>query len=245
MRFGKELIDRWGLLLAASSAGAAWAVQLPAFAAIGVGVVVLAARAGVASLSREPRKPLAAPLPDVDERSDEGRWLTRARAAAGGFESISESLVDGPLADRVGSMGGTVQETVTTLHRLAGRASTTGKALGRIDAAALAAERSRLKANLRTATDDVRLDLQQAMDAVQTQLDVHARLTGARTKLLAQLQSGALGLESLVARVVELSAVTDDAHVDTLAITELTDQLEGIRRGVVETEEATRRSLGG
>lgn len=236
MRFGKELIDRWGLLLAASSAGVAWAVQLPLIAAIGM---------GAAALSREPRKPLAAPLPDVDDRSEEGRWLTRARAAADGFESISESLVDGPLADRVGSMGGTVCETVTTLHRLSGRASNTGKALGRIDAASLAAERSRLNASLRTATDDVRLDLRQAMDAVQAQQDVHARLSGARTKLLAQLQSGALGLESLVDRVVELSAVTDDAHVDTGTITELTEQLEGIRRGVVETEEATRRSLGG
>ncbi|MFD8492573.1 hypothetical protein [Amycolatopsis sp. NPDC059657] len=243
MRFGKELLDRWGVLLAATSAGAAWAVQLPVAAAIGVGVVALVARAGIATLSRE--KETVAALPDVDTHSEEGHWLRRARTAASGFESVSKSLVDTPLADRVTAMGAGVQETVTTLHRLAGRVATTGKALSRIDPAGLAAERSRLAASLRTATEDVRTDLRHAMDSVQAQEDVHARLSGARNKLLAQLQSGALGLESLVARVVELSAVTGDAHVDTGTIIELTEQLEGIRRGVVETEETTRRSLGG
>ncbi|WP_370946000.1 hypothetical protein AB5J62_44075 [Amycolatopsis sp. cg5] len=243
MRFGKELIDRWGLLLGASSAGVAWAVQLPLAAAIGVGVTALVARAGIAAATHE-KEPVAT-LPDVDARSEEGRWLQRARAAANGFESASESLVDGPMAGRVTAMGAGVEETVTTLHRLAGRAATTGRALSRIDAAGLAAERSRLTANLRTAPEDVRTDLRQAIDSVQAQQDVYARLSGARAKLLAQLQSGALGLESLTTRVVELSAVTDHANVDTPAIFELTDQLEGIRRGVVETEETTRRALGG
>jgi len=245
MRFGKELFEPWGLLLAATSAGVAWAVQLPTVAVVGVAVAVLAARAGVASLGRsKDPAPRSVTMPDVDERSTEGQWLRRARAAAAGFASISDSLSDGPLADRLGPMHDWMQETVTTLHRLAGRASATGKALSHIDTAALAAERSRLTASLRTATDDVQPDLEQAMAAVQTQQDVHARLSGARNKLLAQLQSGALGLESLVARVVELSATTEYASVDTGAITDLTDQLEGIRRGVAETEEATRRSLG-
>lgn len=243
MRFGKELIDRWGVLLGASSAGVAWAVQLPVVAAIGVGVVALVARAGIATLTQE-KEPVAT-LPEVDAYSEEGRWLQRARAAAAGFESAGKSIVDGALGDRVTSMGADVGETVTTLHRLAGRAATTGKALSRIDPAGLAAERARLTVSLRTAPEDVRTDLRQAVDSVRAQEDVHARLSGARAKLLAQLQSGALGLESLVTRVVELSAVPDDAHADTSSITELTEQLEGIRRGVVETDEMTRRSLGG
>ena len=79
---------------------------------------------------------------------------------------------------------------------------------------------------------------------VQAQADGHARLSGARDKLLAQLQSGARGLDSLVARVAELTAATTDVAIDTGAVRELSDQLEGIRQGVLETEQATRKSLG-
>jgi hypothetical protein len=247
MGFRKELLEPWGLLLAASSAGIAWAVQVPTLAAVGVGAVVLAARAAIAGLSRkdEPAARIVK-VPEVDAHSAEGDWLSRAKAAATGFASISESLSTGPLAERVTEMESSVQETVGTLHRLAGRATTTGNALGHIDPSALAVEKARLHRALQMADAEVHADLEQSLAAIQAQEDVYARLSAARKKLLAQLQSGALGLDSLVARVVELSATTDaEMTIDTGTIGELTDQLEGIRRGVVETEAATRRSLGG
>ncbi len=245
MRFVRELAEPWGLLLAATSAGAAWAVQLPVVAAIGVGVTVLAARAGVAAATRA--KPAAEPeeraFPDVEPGSAEADWLRRAEAAADGFESISGALDTGPLAERVADMEPVVRETVDTLRRLAGRASATGKALARVDLGAVSAEKARLTKDLKTADDDIRGDLLQSLEAVQAQEDVHTRLSSARRKLLAQLRSGALGLDGLVARAAELSAATGDSLLDTTTIGELSEQLEGIRRGVVETEEATRRSL--
>ncbi|WP_410658586.1 hypothetical protein [Amycolatopsis sp. lyj-112] len=244
MRFVRELAEPWGLLLAATSAGAAWAVQLPVLAAVGVGAAVLAARAGIAAATRP--KPEAEPEEkqplDVAAGSPEAGWLRRAEAAAEGFESISGSLDAGPLADRVADMEPVVSETVDTLRRLAGRTTATGKALARVNLAAVAAEKARLRKALKTADDDIRGDLLQSLESVQTQEDVHARLTSAQRKLLAQLQSGALGLDGLVARAAELSAATGDSLVDTRTIGELSEQLEGIRRGVVETEEATRRS---
>ncbi|UUV28336.1 hypothetical protein NQK81_26425 [Amycolatopsis roodepoortensis] len=246
MRFVRELTEPWGLLLAATSAGAAWAVQLPVLAALGVGVTVLAARAGVAAATRP--KPLPEPeerpLPDVEPGSPEADWLRRAEAAADGFGSISASLDTGPLADRVADMEPVVRETVDTLRRLAARASATGKALARVDLGAVSAEKARLRKDLKSADDDIRGDLIQSLEAVQAQEDVHARLSSAQRKLLAQLRSGALGLDGLVARAAELSAATGDSLLDTTTIGELSEQLEGIRRGVVETEEATRRSFG-
>ncbi|MEV7549690.1 hypothetical protein AB0N89_08710 [Amycolatopsis sp. NPDC089917] len=245
MRFVRELAEPWGLLLAATSAGAAWAVQLPVVTALGVGVTVLAARAGVAAATRKPAPdPEERALPDVEPGSPEAGWLRRAEAAAEGFSSISDSLEAGPLADRVADMAPVVRETVDTLRRLAGRATATGKALTRVDAGAVSAEKARLRKELKTADDDIRGDLTQSLEAVQAQQDVHARLTSAQRKLMAQLRSGALGLDGLVARAAELSAATGDALLDTTTIGELGEQLEGIRRGVVETEEATRRSLG-
>ena len=245
MRFVRELGDMWGLLLAATSAGVAWAVQLPPLAAVGVGAAVLVARAGVAIASGEKRpEPPQAKVLDVARGSVEESWLRRAESAADGFASLGDSLDPGPLADRVAEMKPSVRETLETLRRLAGRASATGNALSRVDAQAVATERRRLEHALATAGDDVREDLEQSLASVQAQADVHERLSGARKKLLAQLQSGALGLDSLVARVAELTAATSDLAVDTGTILELSDQLEGIRRGVVETEQATRRSLG-
>ncbi|RSM38620.1 hypothetical protein DMA12_32575 [Amycolatopsis balhimycina DSM 5908] len=245
MKFARELAEPWGLLIAATSAGAAWAVQLPVVAAVGVGVAVLAARAGVAVATREKEPaPREARVLDVASGSAEANWLNRAESAADGFVSLSESLATGPLAERVADMEPVVQETLSTLRRLAGRASATGNALSRVDLDAVAHERRRLQRELRTANPEVRGDLEQALTAVQAQADVHARLSGARDKLLAQLQSGALGLDSLVARVAELTAATTDVAVDTGAVRELSDQLEGIRQGVLETEQATRRSLG-
>jgi hypothetical protein len=245
MKFARELAEPWGLLFAATSAGVAWAVQLPVVAALGVGLAVLAARAGVAVATREkePEQREARVL-DVTPGSPEAEWLQRAEHAADGFVSLSGSLGAGPLADRVADMEPVVEETLSTLRRLAGRASATGKALSRVDPDAIAREQRRLSRELRSAREDIRDDLEQALTAVRAQADVHARLSGARDKLLARLQSGALGLDSLVARVAELTAATTDVTVETGAVRELSDQLEGIRQGVLETEEATRRSVG-
>jgi hypothetical protein len=245
MKFARELAEPWGLLLAATSAGVAWAVQLPVLVAILIGVAVLAARAGVAFVGRaqEPA-PREARVLDVVSGSAEETWLRRAEGAAEGFASLSSSLDAGPLADRVSDMEPVVQETLATLRRLAGRASATGKALSRVDLDAVTRERRRLEQSIGSAREEVRGDLEQALAAVQAQADVHARLSGASDKLLAQLQSGALGLDSLVARVAELTAATTDVAVDTGAVRELSDQLEGIRQGVLETEQATRKSLG-
>jgi hypothetical protein len=245
MKFARELAQPWGLLLAATSAGVAWAVQLPVAASAGIGVAVLAAWAGVSVATRDKEPaPREARVLDVAAGSAEENWLRRAEAAADGFVSLSDSLGHGPLADRVADMEPVVRETLATLRRLAGRASATGNALSRVDLDAVARERRRLERELRSAHADVRADLEQALTAVQAQADVHARLSGARDKLLAQLQSGALGLDSLVARVAELTAATTDVTVDTGAVRELSDQLEGIRQGVLETEQATRKSLG-
>jgi hypothetical protein len=245
MRFARELAEPWGLLFATTSAGVAWAVQLPVAAALGVGLAVLAARAGVAVATREPEpERREARVLDVTPGSAEAGWLQRAEHAADGFGSLSASLDAGPLAHRVADMEPVIRETLSTLRRLAGRASATGKALSRVDLDAVARERRRLTAELRSAREEVRGDLEQALSAVQAQADVHARLSGARDKLLAQLQSGALGLDSLVARVAELTAAATDVAVDTSAVRELSDQLEGIRQGVLETDQATRKSLG-
>jgi hypothetical protein len=76
---------------------------------------------------------------------------------------------------------------------------------------------------------------------------VHQRLYDTAAALLARMQSGALGLESLVARVAELIALADASPggVDGVQqLDELAADLEGLRLGLAETEALSRRVLG-
>lgn len=244
MRFLRELAEPWGVLLAATSAGAAWAVQLPVGAAAGVGGAVLVTKAAVATwLAREQRGPAGLGPPRIEPGSEEASWVRRSEDAADEFDAVRRMLPAGPLADEVTGMESGVEETLQTLRRLAGRATTTAQAMRRIDAGALAEERQQLQR--RAAGADVRADVEKSLASLERQQAVYDRLSAARTKLLAQLTAGAHGLEELVARLVELSATTEvgpELGGDTLG--GLTDQLEGIRRGVAEADEASRRSLG-
>jgi hypothetical protein len=252
MALKDELRDRWGILLGATAAGATWAVlptgwHVNLLLAPLVGVAVWGTKAVLAALEHGRAKPrLGAPrrLP-VDARAEEGRWLARARRAASSFGELAASMDAGPLADRVGQMRGQVEETAATLERLAGQATAAGQALARIDDRFLAAEAARLAASRAAASGEVATELDRAIASVASQRQVHQRLAAARGNVLARLESGTLGLESLVARVVELStlAATGSAP-EAGGVQQLADELEGIRQGLAETEEVSRRALG-
>ncbi|PPK61735.1 hypothetical protein V5P93_000103 [Actinokineospora auranticolor] len=245
MSYARELADPWGLLLAASATGVAWAIHLPVAATLGVGVVVLAARAAVAGWSSRVEEVPEPRVIEIEADTPEAQWLLRAAGAQEDFASIAGSLAAGPLADQVNGMAGGIDDTVRGLNRLASRAVTTGRAIARLDPAALAADERRLLKARKQAGSGVRAELDRSLESVRSQLAVHERLTAAYERLMAQLESGTIGLEGLVVRVVELSATTADyPAVDGNLITDLTDQLEGIRAGVAETEETVRRTVG-
>lgn len=182
--------------------------------------------------------------PQLDPRSPEGVWYARALAA--GMRDLPEawdSLPAGPVADSIAEMAPDIRETVARLHCLARRASPLSDAISHISLSSLAAERIRLQRALKTAEPELRASIDQASASIREQEDVHARLSATRDKLLIRLQAGALGLESLVTRVVELSALEGSGTVTPL-IADLSDRLEGLRQGIAETEEATKRVLG-
>ena len=245
MALKQELTEPWGLLLGAAAAGTAWAVGLPVAAAGAVGAVVWATKAVSAALERRRPSQLGyqGTLP-VDARSAESVWLQRSDQAAAGFAELAGSMSTGPLAERVAMMQPEVDDTVQALHRLAGQATAAGRALARIDDTALAADAERLLAARATASGDIAVQLDRSLASVRAQQEIHDRLMAARNGVLARLESGTLGLESLVARVVELSAMAvsgPDGEVG--AVDQLGDELEGIRQGLAETEEVSRQAL--
>jgi len=246
MAFKDELADPWGLLLGATAGAAAWAVGVPVLAGAGVGAAVWLTRTAVAGLERrrsqvERREPRRLP---VERRAPEGRWLERAQRAAESFSQLGGSMHAGPLAERASMMAPKVSDTVTALERLAGQATAVGQAIARLDGQFLAAEAERLRADRARASGDVAGELDRSLASVQAQREVLGRLAAARNGVLARLESGTLGLESLVARLVELDAMAAAGPTGDLgAVDQLGDELEGIRQGLAETEEISRRAL--
>jgi hypothetical protein len=245
LAFKDELGEPWGLLIGATAAGTAWAVNLPLAVAGGIGAAVWLTKAGLAAWERRRAGPERREVRlAVEESAPEGRWLLRARTAAGTFSELAASMAAGPLADRVELMRPQVDDTVDTLERLAGQAGAAGRALARIDDRFLAAEAERLQASRAAAAGEIAAELDRSLASVQVQREVHGRLAAARKGVLARLESGTLGLESLVARVVELSAMATGGPVsETGAVDQLSDELEGIRQGLAETEEVSRQAL--
>ena len=170
-------------------------------AAGAVGAVVWATKAVSAALERRRPSQLGyqGTLP-VDARSAESAWLQRSDQAAAGFAELAGSMSTGPLAERVAMMQPEVADTVQALHRLAGQATAAGRALARIDDTALAADAERLRAARATASGDIAVQLDRSLASVRAQQEIHDRLVVARNGVLARLESGTLGLESLVAR---------------------------------------------
>ncbi|WP_169982950.1 hypothetical protein [Microbispora sp. H10836] len=247
-RFTDELRDPWALLLGATAAGAAWAVNLPpagaAVAGVGVWLIKAFASAWQAAGGESRTEPEA---PPVARGSVEEAWLRRAEQAAASFADLAASMRGQILLDRIAAMRPQVDDTVATLRRLAGHATVTGSALARFDPRFLEQERARLTQARRTARQEVAGELDRSIAALDAQREVYDRLSGARERVLARLQSGAISLEGLVARAVEISAMTataDGAGGGARALDDLTSELELTRQSLHEVEEATRNDLG-
>ncbi|WP_182879878.1 MULTISPECIES: hypothetical protein [unclassified Microbispora] len=247
-RFTEELRDPWALLLGATAAGAAWAVDVhPAGAAVaGVAVWLTKAFASAWQSTGDESRP-EPQEPPVARGSVEEAWLRRAERAAGSFADLAGSMRGQILLDRIADMRPQVDDTVGTLRRLAGHASVTGSALARFDPRFLDQERARLTQARRTARQEVAGELDRSIAALDAQREVYGRLSGARERVLARLESGAISLEGLVARAVEISAMTatsGGADGGGQALHDLTTELELTRQSLHEVEEATRRDLG-
>ncbi|TLP61966.1 hypothetical protein [Microbispora triticiradicis] len=247
-RFTEELRDPWALLLGATAAGAAWAVDVhPAGAAVaGVAVWLTKAFASAWQSTGDESRP-EPQGPPVARGSAEEAWLRRAERAAGSFADLAGSMRGQILLDRIADMRPQVDDTVGTLRRLAGHASVTGSALARFDPRFLDQERARLTQARRTARQEVAGELDRSIAALDAQREVYGRLSGARERVLARLESGAISLEGLVARAVEISAMTatsGGADGGGQALHDLTTELELTRQSLHEVEEATRRDLG-
>lgn len=252
MSLSDEIRDPWSYVVGGLAGGMAFAVGIFPPAAIAIGAAVLGAKVATGAFTKSGRKRADKSrdrrLP-VITRTDEAKWLYRAEQAADQFHDIAHAASEGPIADRVRTFGMQTDESIASLQRLAGQASAVRLAIARIDPRRLQYERDRLMAEHDRISDPgVRAERERSLRSVQTQLETYQRLAVTLTTLLARLESGALAIEGLVARlseVVALAAASGVAAGGGSQVDELAQELEGLRAGLVETEGITTQAVEG
>jgi hypothetical protein len=256
MSLRDEVRDPWSYVLGGVAGGLAWAlipvgVVLAPIVGVGVGAAVVGAKVLAGAFAHPedgPKRYRVRRLP-VAEHSNEAEWLQRAERAQRAFRDIASSAPEGPVAERVQAFGAQTDEALASLERLAGQASAIRLALGRIDPARLTQERDRLLNALRADTDPaVRAERQRSLASVEAQGQGYTRLYAALSTLLARLESGALGLEGLVARLAEVVALTETSNTASGSLSQVDDlatELEGLRAGLVEAEGVSTRAVEG
>lgn len=258
MSIGDEFRDPWGLLVAAVTGGLGWVFvdavagassATAVVAGLGIGISALGVKVISGALFN--RGADAGYDDDADAEvlpgSPEQAWLRRAQLAARSLREVAAGARTGPISDRLASVVAEATSTLGDMRRIAGQTSAVTSAMWRVDVSRLQREQAQLVQTRETAFDPgIKAEIDRSLVSVRGQLDVHKRLYDAAAALLARMQSGALGLESLVARIAELVALADASPggVDGVAqIDELAADLEGLRLGLAETEELSRRVL--
>jgi len=248
-RLSRQLSEPWGLVVAGVSGGMAWAVAASSLgpAAIGLGAAVGAAVLGVKAVSGALLDRGAEPPPRRPRRASTGvGFSARAERAVHALEDMADGSAPGPLSRQLTTAVSEARDTLAGLDRLGGQAAAVRQALERADTGSLDAELERLQRLLRSASDPAVADLRRSEAAVRDRIAVRDRLTQAGIVLYARMESVTLGLESLVARVAEvlaLSTTTGGSDDPSGEVAELALELEGLRVGLAETEQVSRGAL--
>lgn len=243
MALRDEIREPWGLMIGALAGGLGWAVGIPALGAAAVGAAVYAMKVVVGTLVNPDG---GARELSVRPRSEEEGWVRRAERAVRSFRRLGASALPGPISERFGRIGEQAEQTLADVRRLAGQVSSVREALQHVGSARLSEEEARLAEDLaRAPGEEVAAEIRRSLGSIRSQLEVRDRLGQAGAKLMARIESVVLGLESLVARLVEvLTLVEAQSPVEgAQRIDELADELEGLRAGLAETEDLSRRAL--
>jgi hypothetical protein len=240
VRVKRHLLNPLAVLLGAI-AGVVTSVSVPDDMHVGAGIGVAGVVYLLTAALAGARPDRAAAPPRLTGQA--GRWLQRAEQACRSLGDLARQPSATAQLSQVAGEAGTV---LSPMRRLAEQIAAVDAALARVPVTRLQLEHDRLVDALATTTlDSLRAERQRALDSLAGQLAVGTRLTGARDTLVARLQATALGLEGLVARAAEVQVLAAAPGVDTSAdqILELSADLDGLRAGLAEAEEVSRRVL--
>jgi uncharacterized protein (DUF1778 family) len=247
-----ELRDPWGALLAGVAGGVSWAAAgviaagvPPVALGIGIGAAVYGVKVAVGAMTGD-RTP--APPPPTRPRygTPAFDFLKRAEGATRSLEDMARhASTTSPTDLAVQHAAEEARGILTDMQRLGGQSAAVMSAMTRVDAPGLEAEAAQLQARASAAPGDA--SAQASYQASRDRIAVRDRLQQAGQALDGRLQASALGLEGLVARVAELSAMANSVgEVDPTPadLAQLTTELDGLRMGLADVEQVARKALG-
>ena len=176
------------------------------------------------------------------------QWLVRAEQADRSLADLAAAPGNAVARAQLGPVRDGAAEAAGTLRRLAGQVTAVEEALDRVQVGRLEGERRHLEAAVAAAAGErLRAERQRSLDSVTEQLAVAARLADARDTLLARMQATVFTMEGLVARTAEVLAMSASGGLDLTEdrLAELSGDLDGLRAGLAEAEEVSRRVLDG
>jgi hypothetical protein len=245
-RLRDELRDPWGPLVAGVVGGLSWAVGTPVLAAVAVGAAVYGVKAALGSVLDRDDSPGDGPAPPRPAPgSTAGLWLRRAESAVRALDDMARSHGTSPADLATTRAAEEADEVLASMRQLGGHVVTVGQALARSDAPGLDEEAARLRSAASRSPGDT--SAHRSADAVTDRVAVRDRLRRAQADLEGRMQSSALGLEGLVARVAEVrasSATAGDMDGSASSLSALSTELEGLRQGLADVDEVARRALG-
>jgi hypothetical protein len=242
-RLREELTDPWGPVLAGIVGGVAIAATLPVAAGVGIAAAVYGVKVVVGSLMGGGED--GPPPPPLPRQGTPARiWIDRAEDAVHALQRMSPST---PLTAADSAAQSTAEQAAVvldTMRRLGGQVVALTNALGHADSPGLDEEARRLDELARSYPDDA--STVQSAQALADRVAVRDRLRRARFELDGRLQSSALGLEGLVARVAEVRAASHAVgQIDPTAddLEALTAEVEGLRIGLRDVEQVAQKAL--
>jgi hypothetical protein len=253
----QELADRWAIVAAVVAAGAGLAMAVAEAQVRSIGftdLVVVPSLLGLAAwwlraawlAAARARKlrTLTELRTPVEPSTVEWNWFERAWRATTRLEKLARRALPEPMAARVREQ---VSVAARELYALASQASELTRQAKQIDGPRLTDETGTLRTRRAEVSGDAAEAVDRSLAAVADTRAVLDRLNAARELTVDQLAAGIHTLESLQARVLELGVLVRQSPVPAApaALDELTDELEGLRRGVREVAEISRQALGG
>lgn len=228
-------------------AGAAAAVGVVATAPLTLPVsIVIGAVAGITAFGARvglaiPRRRKEGRDPRTGERIDPfavgepwRRFVSDAQATRQRYEAATRGMASGPLKDRLGEIGGRLDEGIDECWRIARRGHLLTEARGRIDADSTRRELAEVEANA-SAPWAAGSRLEQTAEALRAQVAAVDRMDRVIVDTLDRLRLLDARLDESVTRAIELSVAADDA--DDLG------QLDADVDGLVTEMEALRQAL--
>lgn len=234
-RVARAMMSPLGILLAGAGAaiGIVTGLGIPgavALAAVGWGGRVAAA------------VPRSEKGPNIDAYALVDPWrrfVLHAQQARNRFERAVKSTREGPIRERLASIGTRIDTGVEDVWRVANRGQELARARAQLDPTTARADLARAEAELRQSPNS--RHLQAAVESLQSQLASADRMAATVTEAEQQLRLLDARLDESVARVIELSVGTgDEAGLRGLDsdIGDIVGELESLRLALEDTNAA-------